>query len=205
MADSRQHPQHGLSSLDSISASSRVFGIIELLENILSQLPARDLLLCECINKTWYAVIKESKTLQEKLFYKCDLVAWHNDMDEPDFEINPFFLLMQRRWACRTSTEDASSFKDFDYPEASWKKMYLSRPAIREIGLQEDDIYLSHSHGIRMRDLRAWDLMTISFLKPTEGVFMELTNYGDVVPIGCPKTSLRQFIDMYVDPEELQR
>ena len=53
--------------------------------------------MCECINRTWHAVIKESDTLQEKLFYKCDLVTLSEDMDESDLEINPFFLLVQRR------------------------------------------------------------------------------------------------------------
>ena len=131
MADSRQNPQRNLSSLDSISASSKVLGIPELLENVLSQLLARDLLLCECINKTWHAVIKNSNTLQEKLFYKCDLVTLTNDMDESDLEINPFFLLVQRRWARRLRKDrGAKSFDDFDYPEAPWKKMYLSQPAV---------------------------------------------------------------------------
>ena len=206
MADSRQHSQHELSSLDSISASSRVFGIPELLENVLSQLPARDLLLCECINKTWHAVIKKSNTLQEKLFYKCDPVALHDDMDESDLEINPFFLLVQRRWACRTSTVDgAKGWKDFDYPEASWKKMYLSRPAVWTIGLQEEDVHFIQSDGFKMHHLRGQDLTKFSFTDWTEDVFIELTNYGHVVPDGCPKTSLRQFTDMYVDPEELAR
>ena len=189
MADSRQNPQRNLSSIDSISASSKVLGIPELLENVLSQLPARDLLLCECINKTWHAVIKNSNTLQEKLFYECDLVTLTNDMDGSDLEINPFFLLVQRRWARRVRKDGgANSFDDFDYPEASWKKMYLLRPAVWKIGLQKElpitrssiqiiqhdtikmnhmldgvrwplpNVCFSQSDGIRMHHLLGWNL-----------------------------------------------
>lgn len=139
MAHSQHKPQPEISSPDSISASSSVLGIPELLGNVLAQLPARDLLMFQCINKTWHAVIKNSNTLQEKLFYKCDLVTMRDDMDESDFEINPFFLLLQRRWAFRTRTEEgATSFKSLDYPEASWKKMYLTRPAVWKISILND-------------------------------------------------------------------
>ena len=243
MAHSQQKPQPELSSSDSISARSSVLRIPELLENVLAQLPARDLLMCECINKTWHAIIKKSNILQEKLFYKCDLVTLSDDMDESDLEINPFLLLVQRRWALTSNSwrgrdEGVDRFKGLDYPEASWKKMYLSRPAVWKIGLQKDkwdvsisgpsiqliqhdtikmnilldspqrplpNVCFSQSDGIRMHHLLGWDLTRVFFLTLNEGEFMVLTNYGFKVPIGCPETSLRQFIDMYVSPEDLQR
>ena len=136
MADNRQKPQRELSSPESVSARSKVFGITELLETVLTHLPARDLLMCECINKTWHAVIKKSNTLQEKLFYRCHPVTLSKDMDKLDLEINPFFLLVQRRWSCVTKKEKgANGFEDLDYPEASWKNMYLSRPAVCKMGI----------------------------------------------------------------------
>ena len=138
MADSRQKPQRELSSPESVSARSKVFGITELLETVLTHLPARDLLMCERINKTWHAVIKESNTLQEKLFYRCDLVTLSRDMDDSDLEINPFFLLLQRRWSFAVFQENAADgFEGLDYPEASWKKMYLSRPAVCKMGIRK--------------------------------------------------------------------
>ena len=197
--------------------------------------------MCESINKTWHAVIKQSNTLQEKLFFKCDLVTLSNDMDKSDLEINPFFLLVQRRWAFASEgwrDEGVNRFKGLDYPEASWKKMYLSRPAVWKIGIQKDiwdvsilgpsiqiiqhdtikmnilldspqwplpDVCFSQSDGVRMHHLLGRDLTKVFFLTLSGGVFMELTNYGSSVPFGCPGTSLRQFIDMYVSPEELQR
>ena len=149
MADSQQKPQPEISFPDSISARSSVLEIPELLENVLTQLPARDLLMCECINKTWHAVIKNSNTLQEKLFYKCDLVTLSDDMDESDLEINPFFLLLQRRWAFRALTEErATSFNSLDYPEASWKQMYLSRPAVWKIEILKDFHNPSYSDSL---------------------------------------------------------
>ena len=193
--------------------------------------------MCESINKTWHAVIKQSNTLQEKLFFKCDLVTLSNDMDKSDLEINPFFLLVQRRWAFASEGWSVNRFKGLDYPEASWKKMYLSRPAVWKIGIQKDisdfsilgssiqiiqhntikmnilldsprwplpHVWFSQSDGIRMHHLLGQDLTKVFFPKLSGGVFMELTNYGHAVPFGCPEKSLRQFIDMYVSPEELR-
>lgn len=143
MADSQQKAQLELSSPESVPARSKVFKIRELLETVLAHLPARDLLICECINKTWHAVIKDSIILQGKLFFDCDPITLSNDMDESDLEINPFFLLVQRRWSVAVHKEGAANgFKGsqkLDYPEASWKKMYLSRPAVCKIGVQRED------------------------------------------------------------------
>lgn len=139
MTDSQQNPQRKLSSLNSVSASSKVLGIPELVEKVLAELPARDLLMCECINKTWQTAINKSNTLQEKLFYKCDPVTLSKDMDQSDLEINLFFLLVQRRWCVGYVTaKEADGFTGFDYPNVSWKKVYLSRPAICKIGIQKE-------------------------------------------------------------------
>ena len=139
MAHVRQKSQPELPFLKSIPARSSVFGIPELLENVPVHLPAPDLLMCECINKTWHAVIKKSDTLQEKLFYKCDLVTLSNGMDKSDLEINPFFLFLQRRWSVVYWTvAGANGFEGLDYPDTSWKKMYLSRPAVCKIGIQKE-------------------------------------------------------------------
>ena len=138
MENSWHQSQPEGSSSESFTAPSKVFAIPELLEMILVHLPARDLLMCERINKTWHAVIKESNTLQEKLFYRCDLATLNSDMDKEDLEINPFFLLVQRRWSFAVYQENAADgFRGLDYPEASWKKMYLSRPAVCKVAMRK--------------------------------------------------------------------
>ncbi len=136
-------------------ASSKIFKIPELLEMVLVHLPALDLLMCQRINSTWRDIIKESNPLQEKLFYKCDLV--NMDVDDlpwlkkntsrgintlsvdnfPGFDFNPFIQLLHRRrnLARRNNQADANGLGNLDYPEASWKKMYLSRPAVCKIDI----------------------------------------------------------------------
>lgn len=50
--------------------ANKAFAIAELLENILLQLPPRDLLLAQRVNKKWRAEIEGSTKIQQKLFYK---------------------------------------------------------------------------------------------------------------------------------------
>ncbi|EME80594.1 uncharacterized protein MYCFIDRAFT_198780 [Pseudocercospora fijiensis CIRAD86] len=53
-------------------ATSAVFGITELLENILVILPPRDLLRCHSVSKTFHATIEGSKQLKKTLFWEID-------------------------------------------------------------------------------------------------------------------------------------
>ena len=140
MGDSLHKLQPQLSSLDSVTASSRAYKIPELLELILMHLPAVELLKFQRINSTWRDVIRESSALQEKLFYKSDLDNLDVD-DRPRLEINSFVRLLHRRQyvARRNKEADANSLGNLDYPEASWKKMYLSRPAICKIEIRKKD------------------------------------------------------------------
>lgn len=51
-------------------AATQVFSTIELLEAILFELPAKDILLTQRVSKEWQAVVKESNKLQRALFFK---------------------------------------------------------------------------------------------------------------------------------------
>lgn len=77
------------------TASQRVFGITELLEQILLHLPPRDVLLLQRVNGAFRNVTTTSDRLQRKLFFKADL---HTDHAPPaDFILNPFleFLVVK--------------------------------------------------------------------------------------------------------------
>ena len=166
-----------------MTASSRVFAIPELLENILLHLPERDLLLAQRVNKTFRDVTTASVHLQRKLFFTADLVS----EDVPAFGLkrNTFteifrpkegfyftdyrlmsdrYLPLWRDW-CYKNVESTmsldeyvgdpryprySSLKDIqimlhvvqldfkalkkaDHPSASWKRMFFTQPALREM------------------------------------------------------------------------
>ncbi len=178
MENSLHESQLRISSLESVTAPSKVFAIPDLLRIILVHLPAPDLLICQRINSTWRDIIRESSILQKKLFYKCDLADVDvDDLDPGDdllrLETNPFIELLHRRQALARENDevDAESLGTLDYPEASWKKMYLTRPALCTIETRPKIpdhfpnspnsgplIQISQSDGVRMHHLEEMDL-----------------------------------------------
>ncbi|KAK3691902.1 hypothetical protein LTR37_018333 [Vermiconidia calcicola] len=48
----------------------QIFDTVELLETILFELPTRDLLLSQRVNKRWAAVVRSSRKLQQALFFE---------------------------------------------------------------------------------------------------------------------------------------
>ena len=139
MENSWHQSQPEPSSVESVTAAPKFFAIPELLNMVLVHLPAPDVLIFQRINSTWRYVIMESDTFQEKLFYKCDLVNLGVNINFANIEITPFFLHLQRRLfnATRNNKPDASSLGNLDHPEASWRKMYLSQPAICKIAIRK--------------------------------------------------------------------
>lgn len=139
MENSWHQSQPEGSSSESFTAPSKVFATPELLEMILVHLPAEDLLICQRINRTWRYVTMGSNTLQENLFCKCDLVDLGVAVNFADIEINPFFEHLRGRLhdATRNHEPDANGLGNLNSPEASWKKMYLSQPAICKIGIRK--------------------------------------------------------------------
>ena len=176
MEENLHESQPEISSLELITAPSKVFAIPELIEMVLVHLPALDVLFCQSINSTCRGIVRTSGALQEKLFYKCDLanVDVNNPIASDDLlrlETNPFIQFLHRRQVlARQKDEDVddNSFGKLDYAEACWKKLYLTRPALCTIDTRkkvsppdpgrECNIRLSESDGIRMHHLQEIDL-----------------------------------------------
>ena len=137
MGDKPHQTQPEGSSFGSVTATSKVFATPELFEMILVDQPALDVLMCQRVNRTWRDIIAKSNTLQWKLFYRCDLVKGDEEDPSPGEELlrletNPFIQLLHRREAIARQNNRVHDHRigRLDYAEASWKKMYLTRPAL---------------------------------------------------------------------------
>lgn len=91
-----------------MTASTRVFAIPELLENILLHLPERDLLLAQRVNRSFRDVTTASVHLQRKLFFTADLVS----------EDVPFSGLRRN-----TFTEIFKPKEGFGYANIRWERL----------------------------------------------------------------------------------
>ncbi|KAK4695762.1 hypothetical protein P7C71_g2045, partial [Lecanoromycetidae sp. Uapishka_2] len=106
-------------------ASSKIFLIPEILEMILVQLPERDLLLDQRVNKTWQGVIKTSPQLQRKLFFTADIIPIDTDQRVASgakwnpllgkVARSPIMLREHRYWL----QINARLWRKHDYPTAS--------------------------------------------------------------------------------------
>lgn len=117
-------------------ASTRALAIPEILEMIVAQLPERDLLLSQRVNKIWQSVIKTSPYLQRKLFYTADLIA-----DGSHYKIickakwNPLLkpFMKQQPSSSRSIRSvnilDVDALSKMNHPNPSWKSMFLTQPA----------------------------------------------------------------------------
>ena len=174
MEDNSHESQPGSSSLEPVTARTKVFAVPEILEMVLVRLPDLDALRCKRVNRACRDTIIKSRTLQRKLFYECDLV--NADVDNPSpgedllrLETNPFIQLLQKRQFLDRQNERIHYHElgKLDYPEASWKKMYFTRPALctietfkkpRELWDKSSDsdfLVLVTQHGtIKMNHLR---------------------------------------------------
>lgn len=120
--------------------------IPELLENILLNLPIRDLLLAQRVNKTFQATILGSSKLQQALFLKPLAgkflyyqppprapLLWLESPEDPMHHTvhgNPFFYHV---YGDVTSAKDSPASPKSDAiqrPEASWRRMLVSQPLI---------------------------------------------------------------------------
>ncbi|KAL4971646.1 hypothetical protein BDW66DRAFT_145710 [Aspergillus desertorum] len=139
----------------------QVFLIPELLELILSNLPQRDLLLAQRVNRTWYEFISRSRLLQQELFLQItrsgsqlykDLTvdfnpllqemfpAFYPDEETLDWEdscIGTSGDCYQAARELRAQAWFASEAKRQAVlrPDASWRRMFPSDPAPRLGGL----------------------------------------------------------------------
>ncbi|USW53653.1 Putative F-box-like domain superfamily protein [Septoria linicola] len=71
------------------SAAQRTFNVAELLEMILLELPPRDVLLAQRVNKQWQGAITASLKLQQLLFFKpvsAQVLVYEDDQGLSDFD-----------------------------------------------------------------------------------------------------------------------
>ncbi|KAK4546761.1 hypothetical protein LTR36_001493 [Oleoguttula mirabilis] len=61
------------------NAGSKVTGIVELLERIMTALPMRDVLFAQGVNKQFRAVVRDSKVLQRQLYIHAEPLQWTKD------------------------------------------------------------------------------------------------------------------------------
>ncbi|KAF6239349.1 hypothetical protein HO173_002611 [Letharia columbiana] len=130
--------------------STIVLMLPELLEMILSYAAEEDLLFQQRVNMTWRWIINTSPKLQGKLFLLSKVPE--GDVDLTGLEWNPLLHHLGGRKGdleghdrCRST--DVKILEMFDYPGASWQRMFITRPAIG---------------GLLMRDVVAHPLNTIS-------------------------------------------
>ena len=180
MKNNSHESQPGSSSLESVTARSKVFATTELLEMILVRLPELDALRSKRINMACCNTIIKSRTLQRKLFYECDLVNvdvddLRNLDDLMHLETNPFIQLLHRRQFLARQNGEVydNSLGNLDYPEASWKKMFLTQPALCTIETRKKipgqipnsdarlNIRFSEPDGIKMHHLQEMDLLRL--------------------------------------------
>ncbi|KAI9372309.1 hypothetical protein BJX61DRAFT_508003 [Aspergillus egyptiacus] len=141
------------------SATNKVLSLAELLEQILFNLPQRDLLLAQRVSGRWRNIIENSPPLQKKLFFQpsriCPLPRGDENehveinplVDElfPMFTainvLNPWFNCMdddfdyQSTGVCAIRNQGwyqcETRRKAFLRPEASWRRMFVSDPPPR--------------------------------------------------------------------------
>lgn len=131
--------------------STIVLMLPELLEMILSYAAEEDLLFQQRVNMTWRWIINMSPRLQGKLFLLSKVPE--GDVDLTGLEWNPLLHHLGGRKddleghdRCRST--DIKILEMFDYPGASWQRMFITRPAIG--GLLMRDVV---AHPLNSRSL----------------------------------------------------
>ena len=134
-----------------MSAAARVFAIAELHENILRQLPMRDLLLAQRVCSSWQDAITTSTLLQQLLFLKLVVASSSSPKREGTFEpmygnwysssnmtfgshvANPVLGLLKRhirKTGCMWFDNiNAMLEPPWSHQEASWRRMLICQPA----------------------------------------------------------------------------
>lgn len=120
-----------------MSPSSRALAIPELLEMILQHSPAGDMLSRQRVNETFQSVIQSSRPLQCELFFSAELML--EDDQTESVQWIPLINYCQpnpevwKEHSVHRVTLD--SFYENDYPTASWNKMFVTSPAVKNLVL----------------------------------------------------------------------
>ena len=129
------------------SAVDRILAIPELFESILLELPERNLLLEQRVNTQWHETIETSPALQHKLFFRAEVFADGHPIttDFSSIKWNPLLELFLVGPSARPKSVSGpndevwinwNKLRDTrgqDYATVSWKRLYLTQPAIKRI------------------------------------------------------------------------
>ena len=132
------------------SAADIAFGIIELLEDVISHLPCKDVLLAQRVSRTWRDTIKGSLTLQKALCFVPVNVSLPEREDPlpPEASIPFWWGPKHEGWSARYPTLDASpSARDF-YERSSRPGAYVLNPLITQLCPQA--YHSCHAYGNRI-------------------------------------------------------
>lgn len=140
-----------------VTANARVFGIFELAEKILLQLPITDLIHISRVSRKFQSTVANSKPLQRALFLKPlagksvilvkpkpgRMLFLSDESSEISVRVlgNPF----TRRIMRGVNNDDAA----FLHHEASWRRMLLSQPPMRRVENKQGRKYRD-DHGVKL-------------------------------------------------------
>lgn len=137
--------------MDNRRSDAEIFGIVELFENILLQLPVRwHVLTCQRVSYSWYSVIESSEVLQRHLFL---------DMSGKIQGLNPLLEVFLPTHYGPTSYNEKRPHWKYVLPKfpifcGSWQRMYISNPPATLITRLYDRHYHEESsHPLTLGDL----------------------------------------------------
>ncbi|KAF4307396.1 putative f-box domain protein [Botryosphaeria dothidea] len=129
----------------------RVLGIYELVELVFLHLPMRDLLRIQQVCRAWQSTIQNSPTIQQSLFFAPKRRKHPIYPEKETWEVNallaeefpPWFQIgyIKSRWDWPMArsftglpwTKDEKKIQAFMRPEASWRRMLVTQPPIRDV------------------------------------------------------------------------
>ncbi|KAJ6508681.1 hypothetical protein C8R45DRAFT_449819 [Mycena sanguinolenta] len=125
--------------------SAEVLSTPELLEQILVQLPIRDLLVAApLVSKTWHAVTL-SPTLQRTLFFEPDPLASSSKRVQNPLlaeTFPPFAFCEGKLWLGSLDAIEATPWSKapdaFKREEASWRRMLVSQPPVQTMVIEQE-------------------------------------------------------------------
>lgn len=137
-----------------MASSKRVVGVPELLELILEYADARDIFCWQRVDKEWQSVIQRSHGIQDKIHFRSAVYKPTRSLDNHDgdaiveVEWNPIISYHERqdsveytvmRGQLQERRSEISSLRvqllqdlDAGHPEASWKPIFITKPALQE-------------------------------------------------------------------------
>lgn len=153
-------------TVQAMPASAQVMQIWELLEMILLHVPVQNVLLWQRVSKNWQKFIRNTPSLQYKIFFKPQAPKNMDMFMRKDMVYNPFFSFFGATKCLsdvgnsRCMSIKPTELEKLDSPSASWKKMFLTEPCCKKIYLHNDIQYrqdlgiVSNDDGIMMGQLR---------------------------------------------------